>query len=61
LSAFALDLFKSRHDLSANDGLLIVVGFAAAFVSGLLVVRSLLNFVSTRDLRRSRGGGLSLE
>ncbi|TQX84258.1 MULTISPECIES: undecaprenyl-diphosphate phosphatase [Rhizobium] len=48
VGAFALDLFKSRHDLSADDGLLIVVGFVAAFVSGLLVVRSLLNFVSTR-------------
>jgi undecaprenyl-diphosphatase len=29
-------------------GLLIVVGFVVAFVSDLLVVRSLLNFVSTR-------------
>ena len=46
--AFALDLWKSRHDLSMDQGLLIVIGFIAAFISALLVVRVLLDFVSRR-------------
>lgn len=46
--AFALDLWKSRHDLSMDQGLLIVIGFVAAFISALLVVRALLDFVSRR-------------
>lgn len=48
LGAFTLDLYKNRHALNFDDGMLIVVGFAMAFVSALLVVRSLLNFVSKR-------------
>ncbi|MGM4983383.1 MULTISPECIES: undecaprenyl-diphosphate phosphatase [Rhizobium] len=46
--AFALDLWKSRHDLSTDQGLLIVIGFVTAFISALLVVRALLDFVSRR-------------
>ncbi|MBP1857981.1 undecaprenyl-diphosphate phosphatase [Rhizobium herbae] len=46
--AFALDLYKNRDALSFDDVSLIAVGFIAAFVSALLVVRSLLNFVSNR-------------
>ncbi|TIX92268.1 undecaprenyl-diphosphate phosphatase [Rhizobium sp. P44RR-XXIV] len=46
--AFALDLWKSRHDLSMDQGLLIVIGFVTAFISALLVVRVLLDFVSRR-------------
>ena len=46
--AFALDLWKSRHDLSMDDGLLIMVGFVTAFISALFVVRTLLDFVSRR-------------
>ncbi|MFB2553118.1 undecaprenyl-diphosphate phosphatase [Ensifer soli] len=48
VGAFALDLYKNRDALSVDDGLIIGIGFVAAFVSALLVVRSLLNFVSTR-------------
>ncbi|MFC3071697.1 undecaprenyl-diphosphate phosphatase [Shinella pollutisoli] len=48
VGAFALDLYKNRDALSSDDVLLIAVGFAAAFVSGLFVVRSLLDFVSRR-------------
>ncbi|ALA17130.1 MULTISPECIES: undecaprenyl-diphosphate phosphatase [Chelatococcus] len=44
--AFAYDLLKNYKNLSFNDGALIVVGFISAFVAGLFVVRSLLNFVS---------------
>lgn len=46
--AFALDLWKSRHDLSMDQGLLIVIGFVMAFISALFVVRALLDFVSRR-------------
>lgn len=44
--AFAYDLYKNRDVLSAADLNLIAVGFVVAFVSALLVVKGLLNFVS---------------
>lgn len=44
--AFAYDFYKNRHLLSFDDGLLIVIGFVAAFCAAVLVVRSLLDFVS---------------
>ena len=48
LGAYTLDLYKNRDALNFDDASLIAVGFIAAFVSALLVVRSLLNFVSNR-------------
>ena len=44
--AFTYDLLKNYKILSANDVTLIVAGFLAAFVSALIVVRSLLSYVS---------------
>ncbi|NIX76012.1 undecaprenyl-diphosphate phosphatase [Microvirga terricola] len=44
--AFAYDLLKNYKNLSANDGLLIVIGFAAAFVSALVVVKTFLDYIS---------------
>ena len=44
--AFFYDLLKSYKLLNGNDVLLICIGFAAAFVSGLLVVRGFLDFIS---------------
>jgi undecaprenyl-diphosphatase len=44
--AFAYDLFKNYKLLEFNDALLIVIGFIAAFISGLFVVRGFLQFVS---------------
>jgi undecaprenyl-diphosphatase len=44
--AFTYDLYKNRDALSVDDAALIAVGFVAAFVAALLVVRSLLDFVS---------------
>ena len=44
--AFAYDLFKNYKLLEFNDVMLIGIGFAAAFVSGLIVVRGFLTFVS---------------
>jgi undecaprenyl-diphosphatase len=46
--AFAYDLYKNRALLSFDDGLVIAIGFVAAFLSALLVVRSLLAFVGRR-------------
>jgi len=44
--AFVFDLVANRDLLSADDALTIGVGFVMAFVSGVVVVRSLLGFVS---------------
>ena len=46
--AFAYDLYKNFDLLSVSDASYIAVGFAAAFVAGLVVVRGLLDFVSRR-------------
>ncbi|MBD8553826.1 undecaprenyl-diphosphate phosphatase [Rhizobium sp. CFBP 8762] len=48
LGAFTLDLYKNRNALSFDDVSMIAIGFVAAFVSGLFVVRSLLDYVSRR-------------
>lgn len=43
--AFAYDLYKNRDALSMDDAAVIAVGFVAAFVAALFVVRALLDFV----------------
>jgi len=48
LGAFTLDLLKNRDILSAADLPIIGAGFVAAFFAALLVVRSLLAYVSKR-------------
>lgn len=47
LGAVAFDLLKSRHELDFSGIAQIGVGFVVAFISGLIVVRWLLNYVST--------------
>ncbi len=46
--AVAYDLYENRDILSFDDLGLIALGFTAAFLSGLLVVRWLLDFVARR-------------
>ena len=46
--AFVYDLYKNVDLLSVSDASYIVVGFVAAFIAGLFVVRKLLDFVSRR-------------
>ena len=46
--AFAVDLYKNREVLQSADLTNIGIGFVVAFVSGLFVVKTLLNFVSKR-------------
>lgn len=48
LGAFTLDLYKNRDLIRFDDGIVIAIGFTAAFVMALAVVRSLLDFVSSR-------------
>lgn len=50
-AATVFDLFKGFGILTANDVVLLAVGFVAAFFSGLVVVRWLIRFVSTHDFR----------
>lgn len=45
LGATVFDLYKNRGALGGGDWLVILVGFAAAFVSGMIVVRWLVDFV----------------
>jgi len=63
--AFAYDLYKNVDKLSMDDATLIVLGFIAAFASGLIVVRYILDFISKRGLTffgwwRILVGGLGL-
>ena len=46
-AATVYDLFKHRHDLTMDHMSLIAVGFVAAFICSLFVVKWLINFVST--------------
>ncbi|MFK8253089.1 undecaprenyl-diphosphate phosphatase [Ancylobacter terrae] len=48
--AFTYDLYKNRDALNFDDGVLIVVGFVSAFIAAVLVVRTLLDFVSRHGL-----------
>ena len=44
--AFAYDLLKNYKNLSADDVTAIAIGFVAAFLSALLVVKTFLNYIS---------------
>ncbi len=44
--AFTYDLLKNYKILSANDAAIIVAGFITAFIAALVVVRTLLDYVS---------------
>jgi undecaprenyl-diphosphatase len=48
-AASLYSLFKARHLLAAADALPLAAGFAAAFVSALLVVRAFVTFVQRHD------------
>ena len=51
VGAFAKDFWESRESLMVGDNLpLLAVGFVVSFLSGLVVVKVLLDFVSKRGL-----------
>lgn len=49
--AFAYDLYKNRNILSFDDAAIIAVGFIMAFISGVFVVRHLLDYVSRHGFK----------
>lgn len=49
--AFVFDLYENRHLITFDAGALIAIGFAAAFVSAVFVVRHLLDYVSRHGFR----------
>jgi undecaprenyl-diphosphatase len=63
--AFAYDLYKNWSLLTPDDVSHIVLGFIAAFITGVIVVRYMLDFISRRGLSffgwwRILVGGLGL-
>lgn len=48
-AASLYSLFKARHLLSLHDAVPLGIGFVAAFVSALLVVRAFISFVQRHD------------
>lgn len=48
--AFAYDLYKNWSVLTPDDVSHIVLGFIAAFITGVIVVRYMLDFISRRGL-----------
>jgi undecaprenyl-diphosphatase len=46
--AVVYDVYKNRSALDFSDAALIAVGFVTAFITALLVVRVLLDYVSRR-------------
>lgn len=49
IAATGYDIYKHRNDFTADDISLIAIGFVAAFFSGLLAVKALLKFVSSKN------------
>jgi undecaprenyl-diphosphatase len=45
LGAFAYDFYKNRDVITSGLGMSIAIGFAAAFIVGVIVVRYLLGFI----------------
>jgi len=63
--AFTYDLYKNWSILSVDDAAKIALGFVAAFIAGVFVVRYVLDFISSRGLSffgwwRILVGGLGL-
>ncbi|MBA5724516.1 undecaprenyl-diphosphate phosphatase [Candidatus Liberibacter sp.] len=48
IGACALDFYKNRAAIMNDTGISIIIGCFSAFVTGLIVVRFLLNFISKR-------------
>ena len=45
-AATLYDLYKNRHDLTMDGAAIIAVGFIAAFITALLVVKIAIRFIS---------------
>ncbi|UDF03289.1 undecaprenyl-diphosphate phosphatase [Asticcacaulis sp. AND118] len=65
MAAFSYDVYKTYDQMDFNDMGLVAVGFIAAFVTALLVVKAVLNFVARNGygvfaLWRIAVGGIGL-
>ena len=49
--AFVYDLYKSRGQLSLDNGILVAFGFAIAFISAWVVVKTFLDYVQRHGFR----------
>jgi undecaprenyl-diphosphatase len=43
--AFVFEAFKSRHEMSLDNALIVAVGFAVSFIAAWIVVKTFLNYV----------------
>lgn len=50
VGAFAYDLYKNVDSIDMNQGGIIALGFVVSFVSGIVVIRYMLDFVQKRGL-----------
>ena len=48
VGAFAYDFYKARDSLDLDYAGLIAVGFIVSFLSGMIVIRTMLGFVAKR-------------
>ena len=48
VGAFALDLLKSYKDIDTSHAGAIAIGFVVSFLSGLLVVKTMIAFIGKR-------------
>jgi undecaprenyl-diphosphatase len=51
MGAFAYDLYKSHGQMSAGNATLVAIGFAVSFASAWLVVKTLLDYVSSHGFK----------
>jgi undecaprenyl-diphosphatase len=49
VAAFGYEMFKARHELSANDLGYIAIGFVVSFVFALIAVKALIRYVMRHD------------
>lgn len=50
VAAAAYGAFQARDEITADGAAMVAIGFVAAFVSALIVVRSVIGFISRRGL-----------
>lgn len=50
-AATLYDLYKNRHDLTSESSLIIAIGFLAAFITALIVVRAAIGFISKHGFK----------
>ena len=46
VGAFAYDLYKNHGQMSANNTILVAIGFVVSFIAAVIVVRTLLDYVT---------------